>query len=608
MGTGTGGKRVRAIEPLPEEPISTPLLKEFFYIPDKLAEPAVGEIVLLALCLTRRIGLHDNRTLTRWKDEVLSQREIFEQLRDKWAPPATWTSGNCTDNVSGVLRSALSGWSLDDKGALASALHQLGAAEEQPSAQGVATYLGKLLKKELKGPKQDSRCNALPRYNFALVPVAELIHSRGSELRKVFDRADQRPEEGQVLPPPALSISELRVQNNELRESNAALKLTIYSLRKYAQSWKARAQALQVVVTTEKVAAREESRAKLKEMRRALEKEVRPAEQACAAARVKGQICRANALRNQANARKRVAEAALAHAEKLSQRRLERAQVAEHELAASKAEADIYFHKYSEAVDAQKQNDDIAAKVASMPTWRPISGAGRGRAKMEWGTRVVIYSMLAMMCPASAVGAIIVAIVSRTAPWLKPVGPTTATVRELRFELRLVEEALAGRRVASAHRIRQLGFDETTKFQDPSMVTSVLVEPHEGAKPEVVILRAAYSTGGGTSELLVKAMEEKCFERLRGFLRGWQATCKRMHPEHVWTGPDPELCGLQRLGGGGAVQSDTCTPARCTKRLLVEEVARQVEAKHPNWFQLSETDKEAATRVVSWPRAIPVHT
>ena len=192
-----------------------------------------------------------------------------------------------------------------------------------------------------------------------------------------------------------------------------------------------------------------------------------------------------------------------------------------------------------------------------------------------------------MMVPPAAVGAVIVAVVKRTAPWLNPVAPTAATVREMRFELRIVEEALAGRRVASAHRVRQLGFDETTKFQDPSMVTSVLIEPTEGAKPEVVILRAAYATGGGTSAHLVAAIEDKCFARLREFMEGWEKTCKRMHPNHKWSGPDARLCGLQRLGCGGAIQSDTCTPARCTKRLLAEAIAKQVAEKHPDWVSLS---------------------
>ena len=45
------------------------------------------------------------------------------------------------------------------------------------------------------------------------------------------------------------------------------------------------------------------------------------------------------------------------------------------------------------------------------------------------------------------------------------------------------------------------------------------------------------------------------------------------------------------------MQSDTCTPARCTKRLLIEEVVRQVQAKHGDWNSLSDEDKEAAVRM-----------
>ena len=273
-------------------------------------------------------------------------------------------------------------------------------------------------------------------------------------------------------------------------------------------------------------------------------------------------------------------------------RNLERVQVAEDDLEAERARVDELMEEAEAEAVARKQ-------VASMPTWRPVVGLGSGRGgqKYEWGTRVIVYSLLAMMCPASAVGAVIVAVVKRTASWLDPIAPTVNAIREMRFELRLVEEALAGRRVASAFCVRQLGFDETTKFQDPSMVTSVLIEPTAGAKKEVVILRAAYATGGGTSAHLVQAVEDKCFARLRDFLAGWEATCKEMFPDHVWTGPDAALCGLQRLAGGGAIQSDTCTPARCTKRLLAAEVARQVKEKHPDWGGLSEVAQEEAVRV-----------
>lgn len=105
----------------------------------------------------------------------------------------------------------------------------------------------------------------------------------------------------------------------------------------------------------------------------------------------------------------------------------------------------------SDASDCSSDRGAAAEKEAaahalqqarSMPTWRCIRGKGNGKgeAKMEWGTRVIIYSLLAMMVPPSAVGMAIVAIVRRTAPWLKPAAPTYETVKQCRFELRFVEE------------------------------------------------------------------------------------------------------------------------------------------------------------------------
>ena len=85
-----------------------------------------------------------------------------------------------------------------------------------------------------------------------------------------------------------------------------------------------------------------------------------------------------------------------------------------------------------------------------MPTWRPVvgKGSGRGGQAMEWGTRIIIYMMLAAATPPAAIGRIIVAIVKRTAPWLSPVAPSANTIREMRFELRTLEEALADRRAS----------------------------------------------------------------------------------------------------------------------------------------------------------------
>ena len=97
-------------------------------------------------------------------------------------------------------------------------------------------------------------------------------------------------------------------------------------------------------------------------------------------------------------------------------------------------------------------------------------------------------------------------------------------LRDMRFELRFIEEALAARRTAAAYAIRMLGFDETTKNGNPSITSNVIIEPTKGAVLEPVILRGAYCSAGGTSELIAKAIEDKCFMRLRDFLRRWKVS------------------------------------------------------------------------------------
>jgi hypothetical protein len=65
----------------------------------------------------------------------------------------------------------------------------------------------------------------------------------------------------------------------------------------------------------------------------------------------------------------------------------------------------------------------------------------------------------------------------------------------------------------------------------------------------------------------------------------------------MWTGPDPARLGLHRLGGGGGLMSDTCTPARKTKRCLQERIAACVkEAAGDDWMTLSEAEQAACVR------------
>ena len=83
--------------------------------------------------------------------------------------------------------------------------------------------------------------------------------------------------------------------------------------------------------------------------------------------------------------------------------------------------------------------------VRAMPTWGKARGysKGRGQASFDFNYRVTTYSMIANGTPLSAIGPNIIAVVNRTAPWLKPEAPSDRVLTRARFELRLVEEALA---------------------------------------------------------------------------------------------------------------------------------------------------------------------
>ena len=72
-----------------------------------------------------------------------------------------------------------------------------------------------------------------------------------------------------------------------------------------------------------------------------------------------------------------------------------------------------------------------------------------------------------------------------------------------------------------------------------------------------------------------------------------------MFPDEKWTGPDPARLGLQQLGGGGAIMSDTCNAARKTKRLLSEVIAQTVQdcLGSEQWSAMSKQEQEAATCV-----------
>lgn len=248
---------------------------------------------------------------------------------------------------------------------------------------------------------------------------------------------------------------------------------------------------------------------------------------------------------------------------------------------------------------------DAAAKLALMPTWqRHRQGRRGGGLRLEHSHRLAILEQHANGTPPSCIGRNIVSIVKKAAPWLNPVQPTVREIRQMGFELTTLEETLSARKCAAAYKVRLLGFDETTDRQEPVLTSNVQIQVDKDGPAEDLVLKAAYlSTKGGTSEAVVSEIEEKCFARLRELLVLWRKHHQRLFAEAPWTGPDPQLCSLHRLAGGGGLMSDTCNAARKVKKLLRDLIRSQAEACYRQahgdeaWDAITDDKREEVLRV-----------
>jgi hypothetical protein len=234
-----------------------------------------------------------------------------------------------------------------------------------------------------------------------------------------------------------------------------------------------------------------------------------------------------------------------------------------------------------------------------MPTWQAVA-TGRGRnVKYDFTYRRVVFEMFANGTPRSAIGPNIITIAKTTAPWLDPKPASLRVLGDMRFEMRTVVECLGARDAAAAWRLRMLGSDESTKFGKPGLTSNVVAEMTPGGELKVIVLRAVYTSTGGTAEAIAQAIDTKCFGRLRDLLVRWKQQFDKMYPGETWTGPDPSRLCLGRLGGGGALMGDTCNTEQKVKELLAQMIAAEVEASMgaDAWAALSEAEKKHATRV-----------
>lgn len=360
----------------------------------------------------------------------------------------------------------------------------------------------------------------------------------------------------------------------------------------------AAAKAHKVELKATKAAAKTAMKAILKEKVTAARERARPVEQAQAEGRCEARIARFNNLRNAAHSNRRRAEAVVDGIKEESAKRLRRAVVAEVKLGEAREELAEFSEHYGAALAAKRKYTEFAERYESIPSWRLVA-KGRGAKQYDYYYRRAVFMQYANGTPRSAIGPNIEAIVRTTAPWLKPQTPSPRFLTECRFEMRTVLECLCGREVAAAYRIRLLGFDESCKYGNAAITSNVVVEPTPGEELKVVVLRGVYISAGGTAVAISKAINEKCFGRLRDLQRRWRQRFEKDNPGATWTGPEPERLSLARLGGGGAIISDTCNTAHATQELLESMIADEVQQSigAAAWAAMSDAQRRHATRV-----------
>ena len=557
-----------------------------FYATEKQSLPNAIEVELLSTLVVAVSGVHVAANLMRAVDAEASN---VEALGVAWTPPtigALNPSGDLRLKYLAIFQLAV------DSAELVRTAHLL---KLQPLA--VHAYLRMLVgsKPKLVGPKRDSKGNTSPRYIAALPEIAVYLN-----VRKPTAILDALMKEEETFSSPS-SVSEVieRWEAAEVaKEVAEGERATAIGEKRKAESAAEKHAAKLAKTVTDRKEERKANTTKVKERVKARLPALRKEAARRHDAEAEAKYAHAKELRAAAHAEKRDWKELAEREQDLAQARLFENTALKEQVDELKQEVEE-LHECADD-DTAAAHADAWAMVQAMPTWRAARIKGRGGGRMyEYDHRVTIYSMIANGTPLSAIGPNIVNVVRRTAPWLDPQTPSPRMLTECRFELRMIEESLAARRVASAYAIRLLGFDETTKNGNPSITSNVIIEPTRGAKLEPVILRGAYCSAGGTSELIAAAIESKCFDRLRTFLRRWKAQFLEMYPGETWTGPEANDLSMARLAGGGGLQSDTCNTAEKAKTILTEMIAQQAKTKLGSdaWDAMTDEEQSTATRV-----------
>ena len=156
--------------------------------------------------------------------------------------------------------------------------------------------------------------------------------------------------------------------------------------------------------------------------------------------------------------------------------------------------------------------------------------------------------------------------------------------RIIRGEVTIAGEGMAAWKFAAAKRIKFAGWDESTKFGDAVFACTFVIVNADSTEEEICLRGLSLIPEGGTSEALLKHIEERHLAHARARLTSWRDWTEKKYGKGKWAewgGPSPDNIGLHRLAEDTVLMSDTCNGARKTKRLLAQAIMARI---HRVWL------------------------
>ena len=224
---------------------------------------------------------------------------------------------------------------------------------------------------------------------------------------------------------------------------------------------------------------------------------------------------------------------------------------------------------------------------------------GKGGGSWSWELIEIILEMLSNGTPPSAIPSNIMATARHLLPSVDDVKvPTVRYCQQLRRVLRAVAETLAAYSVGKMVRWRQLATDGTSRRQI-SLQNCVIAGQEEVDGPITRVNMRIFIPEGGTAEQECGAIIDQVLKRGGQRLEVWGEEMATRHPDAKHDIPRATALNIAKLGGAGAISTDTCNQARKLRALLKEEVKKAVQLQcGARWDAMTPAEQEAAVHVV----------